>query len=396
MSAAERPPRLVDEPGALKDLCRELAGVPAYAFDTEFHLERTYYPQLALIQLAWGDHEVALVDPLAVDPAPLAEVFAGPAVAVGHAADQDLDVLDAACGVVPSTVFDTQIAAGFLGMSSPSLSRLVEQILGVRLPKADRLSDWLTRPLTERQRTYAGNDVAYLLEVRDVMVRRLEDSGRLQWAEEECAAVLPQRRRSTVPEEAWWKMGDSRSLRDRTRGVAQEVAAWRERKAAAVDRPRRTVLSDLALLAIVQRPPKNVEELRAIRGIDGRHLAKGGAEEILAAVRRGQALPREELHLPPEGRDSVASGTAVAVAAGLVRQIAEDLHFDPTLLASRADIANLLRGDPGRLDHGWRRRLAGEPIRRLVTGEVAAAFQPDGTLVLEERSHRAAPVPGDG
>lgn len=396
MSAAERPPRLVDEPGALKDLCRELAGVPAYAFDTEFHLERTYYPQLALIQLAWGDHEVALVDPLAVDPAPLAEVFAGPAVAVGHAADQDLDVLDAACGVVPSTVFDTQIAAGFLGMSSPSLSRLVEQILGVRLPKADRLSDWLTRPLTERQRTYAGNDVAYLLEVRDVMVRRLEDSGRLQWAEEECAAVLPQRRRSTVPEEAWWKMGDSRSLRDRTRGVAQEVAAWRERKAAAVDRPRRTVLSDLALLAIVQRPPKNVEELRAIRGIDGRHLAKGGAEEILAAVRRGQALPREELHLPPEGRDSVASGTAVAVAAGLVRQIAEDLHFDPALLASRADIANLLRGDPGRLDHGWRRRLAGEPIRRLVTGEVAAAFQPDGTLVLEERSHRAAPVPGDG
>lgn len=387
-----RRPRLVTDAAALEALIDEIAGQDAYAFDTEFHLERTYYAQLALIQLGWAG-QVALVDPLAVDPGPLGRLFAGPGVAVGHAADQDLDVLDAAVGVVPTTVFDTQIAAGFLGMSSPSLSRLVEQVLGVNLPKADRLSDWIKRPLSERQITYAANDVAYLLEVRAVMSAQLAERGRLQWAEEECAEVLSTRRRPTVPEEAWWRMGDIRNLRGKSRGVAQEVAAWRERKAAATDRPRRTILSDLALLAIAQRPPRDRSELQSMRGVDGRHLAKGGADEILAAVRRGQNLASAEIRLPPEGGDVAAPAVAVAVAAGLVRQIADDLEFDPGLLATRADITRMLRGMPGRLDHGWRRDLAGEPIARLASGQVAAAFAEDGSLVLEERSYRPVPLP---
>ena len=129
-------------------------------------------PDLALIQIAWADR-VALVDPLAVDPAPLAAVFDGPGKAVAHAAGQDLDVLLAACGALPVHVFDTQIVAGFLGMSSPSLARLVDQILGVTLPKADRLSDWLERPIPESQVDYAINDVAHLLELRRVLSERL-------------------------------------------------------------------------------------------------------------------------------------------------------------------------------------------------------------------------------
>ena len=108
-----------------QSLVAEVAGEEYYAFDTEFHTERTYVPDLALIQIAWAD-KVALVDPLAVDPAPLAAVFGGPGIAVAHAASQDLDVLMAACGAVPAIVFDTQIVAGFLGMSTPSLSRLVD------------------------------------------------------------------------------------------------------------------------------------------------------------------------------------------------------------------------------------------------------------------------------
>ena len=149
-----------------------LLGEEYYAFDTEFHTERTYVPDLALIQIAWAD-QVALVDPLAVDPAPLADVFGGPGKAVAHAAGQDLDILLAACGALPAHVFDTQIVAGFLGMSSPSLARLVDQILGVTLPKADRLSDWLERPISERQIAYAMNDVAHLLELRRVLSDRL-------------------------------------------------------------------------------------------------------------------------------------------------------------------------------------------------------------------------------
>jgi ribonuclease D len=390
MSETTSRPLMVTTSADLDSLCSEISGEPYYAIDTEFHTERTYYPKLALIQLGWAD-KVALVDPLTVDPQPLARIFSGPGIAVAHAAEQDVDVLEAACGVVPATVFDTQIVAGFLGLSTPSLARLIDQMLGLSIPKADQLSDWLTRPMSDRQITYAAGDVAYLLELRTVLTKELHEVGRLTWALEECAQVLAARRRTVEPEELWWKMGDVRRLTGRSRGVAQEMAAWRDRRAAVVDRPRRHVLPDLALLAIAQRPPRNRQELQQTRGIDGRHLAQGAAAEILDAITRGLALTPGQIRLPPEGREAQAPPAAVAVCAGLVRQIADDLSFDQGLLATRSDISNLLCGEPSRLDVGWRSAIAGDPIRRLMAGEVAAVFAADGTLVLEERTHRPGP-----
>jgi ribonuclease D len=384
---------VVDRDG-LATLVASARDAEYYAFDTEFHTERTYVPSLALIQIAWGD-QVALVDPLAVDPAPLAELFGGPGVAVAHAAGQDLDVIMAACGVIPPAIFDTQIVAGFLGMSSPSLSRLVDQVLGVSLPKSDRLSDWLERPISDRQIDYAVSDVAHLLELRAALADRLRALGRLEWALDECDLVLTERTSARDPEEAWWKLGDIRSMSRRSRSVAQEVAAWRERTAAETNRPRRTVLSDLGLLAISQRPPHNADELRRSRGVDGRHLAQGRAQEILAAVRRGLELPAERLRMPREGRDVPAPPAAVAICSGLVRQIADDLEFDQGLLATRADLAQLLSGEPSRLDTGWRRAIVGDPLRRLMAGDVAVAFGRRGHLVLEERSRKAVPLAGD-
>jgi ribonuclease D len=392
MSTPGADPLLVTDPAGLEALCNEVEGEDYYAIDTEFHTERTYYPQLGLIQLAWRDR-VALVDPLAVDPAPLARIFNGDGVAVAHAAEQDIDVLEYACGAVPATVFDTQIVAGFLGLSTPSLARLVDHMLGVSLPKADRLSDWIKRPIPDRQLTYAGNDVAHLLALRSTLTHQLEQLGRLTWALDECALVLGNRRREKVPEETWWKLGDIKNLSARSRGVAQEVSAWRERRAAAANRPRRSVLSDLALLAITQRPPKNREELTQVRGIDGRHLAQGGASEILGAIRRGLDLKPGDLRMPPDGRETVAPPAAVAVCSGLIRQIADNLNFDQGLLATRADINRLVCGEASRLDLGWRRALAGDPLRRLMAGDVAAAFGRDGALVLEERSGRPVPFP---
>jgi ribonuclease D len=169
--------------------------------------------------------------------------------------------------------------------------------------------------------------------------------------------------------------------------VAQEVAAWRERTAAATNRPRRQVLSDLGLLAISQRPPHNADELRRSRGVDGRHLAQGRAAEILRAVHRGLDLPADKIRMPSASREAQAPAAAVAVCSGLVRQIADDLDFDQGLLATRADIAQLLSGEPSRLDTGWRRSIVADPLRRLIAGDVAAAFDRPGHLVLEERSH---------
>jgi len=378
---------LVQSGEVLAEVCSAIAGEDRYGVDTEFHLERSYYPQAALIQLAWADR-VALLDPLAVDVTPLADVLRGPGTAVVHAVDQDLAVLDRTCGTVPSRIFDTQIAAGFIGMSTPSLARLVDRVLGVPLPKADRLTDWLRRPLTDEQMVYAAGDVIHLLALHDAMVERLEALGRREWAEAECAEVLAVPRRVLVPEEAWWRIRDHRQLRGTARGVAQEVAAWREREAARRDVPRRMVLADLALSAIVQRPPDDRRQLQEIRGMDGRHLGNGVAEEILEAVRRGRALAPEDLHVPPEAREERANAATVALAAGVVRQMAEERQFDPSLLATRADVADLVAGVGGPLDRGWRRDLVGAPLRRLLAGELAIAVGPNGGLVLEERSHR--------
>jgi ribonuclease D len=383
---------VITDSDQLEALCDEVTGEHFYALDTEFHTERTYWPKLALIQLGWLD-KVALVDPLAVDPSPLSRLFTGSGTAVAHAAGQDLDVLQSACGAVPSTVFDTQIAAGFLGMSTPSLARLVEQVLGIILPKTDQLSDWLHRPIPPDQLAYAEGDVRYLLALRSSMVSQLDERGRLDWAIEECTQVLAGRRRDLAPEEAWWKTGNVRKLTGRSRGVAQEVAAWRERRASELDRPRRSVLSDLAILTIAQRPPSSRQDLEKLRGVDARHLAKGAGAEILEAVDRGLSLARSELRLPPEVDDTRASPAAVAVCTGLVRQIADDMQFDTSLLATRADIAQLVTGDPSRLDRGWRGSIAGDPLRRLLSGGAAAAFDPDGRLVLEARVPMAEEPP---
>ena len=327
-----------------------MAGEEFYALDTEFHTERTYWPKLALIQMAWRD-KVALVDPLAVDPAPLGRVFEGPGTAVAHAAGQDLDIL----------------RHGVRRRSRPSLRhpgrrRVPRDVVAVPGPAGrPRARDQpgqggsalrLAPPTATResQLAYAAADVEHLLRLRSVMVDRLEQRGRLDWAIEECSLVLPGQRRHVVPEEAWWKVGDVRRLSGRSRGVAQELAAWRERRAAAVDRPRRSVLSDLAILTIAQRPPRNRQELEKLRGVDARSLAKGGAAEILEAVERGRELGHDDLRLPPDAAESKASQVAVAVCAGLVRQIADELDFDQGLLATRSDIALLVvgRAEPAR------------------------------------------------
>jgi ribonuclease D len=369
---------------SLESLCDEMAEEDFYAFDTEFHTERTYRPQLALIQLAW-QNKVAIVDPLATDPAPLARLFRGPGVGVAHAAGQDLEILRTACGAAPRAVFDTQIAAGFLGMSTPSLIRLVDRMLGISLSKTDQLSDWMVRPLPASQLAYAASDVDHLLALREAIVVQLDQRGRLTWALEECAVAQANQRHDVDPSKAWWKVSDVRRVTGRARGVAQEVAAWRERRASATDRPRRSVLPDLAIVTIAQKSPRTRQELESLRGVDGRYLAKGAATEILEAIDRGRSLGTGDLVLPPEAPENRASQVAVAICAGVVRHIGEILDLDQSLLANRADIAQLIVGEPTRLDTGWRAERAGVPLRRLLAGEMAAAFDPHGNLILEER-----------
>ena len=175
--------RWVDDEVDLLDLIDQLIVEPRYALDTEFHRERTYFPRLALVQVAWPGG-IALVDPLAVDPELFTKLFDSDAVAVLHAAQQDLDVLTHAVGSVPRVIYDTQVAAGFIGYATPSLVELVRGELGQSPAKGDRLTDWLHRPLTADQKEYAAADVRYLLDLQDHIDAKLIERGRLAWAVE--------------------------------------------------------------------------------------------------------------------------------------------------------------------------------------------------------------------
>lgn len=380
--------RYVDTPAGLEELLSDLAGVEEYAIDTEFHRERTYFPHLALVQIAW-ESGIALVDPLQTGVAPLRGLLESDAVAVLHAADQDLEILDRECEALPKVIFDTQVSSGFVGYVSPSLSSLIEHELGLRLHKADQLTDWTRRPLSAAQQSYAAGDVAHLLELRARLTSRLEGLGRVGWAAEECAILLRRDRSATDPARAWWRLPHSRQLRGPARSIAQEVAAWRERRAQSLDVPVRFVLSDLALMSIAQRPPKSRQELLGVRGVDGRHLNGGAAEELLAAVSRGKLLPPEELNLPPRNPLERINKPVVALASAYAGQLANELELDPAVLATRADIAAFFQEPPsGRLVSGWRHELIGASLERLAAGEAALAFGGDDKLVLEERSHR--------
>ena len=351
---------------------------------SEMCIRDRYYPALALVQLGWGDGQLVLVDPLAVDITSLGRLFDSEVEAVFHAAQQDLDVLTHAVGSVPRTFFDTQIAGGFVGYGTPSLVSLLSAEVGVSPPKGDRLTDWLRRPLTETQRDYAAADVAYLLQVQDNLVAKLEDLGRVQWVVDACQELRRRPVSGTNPNAAWARLKDVRGLRPRPRAVAQAIAAWRERTAMQRNVPVRQVLPDLAVLGISQRQPSNEKELKQARGVDDRFSRGKVAEQILAAVAEGKQAEPPTVGVSSDDLERELR-PAVTLISAWVSQVAKSEKIDTSILATRADLIAFLSDDPdARLAHGWRSELLGEGINHLISGAAALTFERGSGLRLVE------------
>ena len=373
--------RWIDASHELAEYIDGLGAEPRYALDTEFHRERTYFPKLALLQIAAAG-EIVLIDPLACDLSPLKQLFAGEAVAVVHAAQQDLDVLTHAVGSVPLHLYDTQLAAGFLGYSTPSLVSLLQSELRVTAAKGDRLTDWLRRPLSADQRDYAASDVAHLLQLQDTLDVQLAAEGRAEWVADACEELRTRPVSGTDPDMAWTRLKDVRALKSRARGVARAVSAWRERRAMSIDSPVRQVLPDLAILGISQKQPATVAELGLCRGVDDRHTRGVIAKDILAAVQEGMA---SEAALPAGDGEELDRSLrpAVTLVSAWVSEVARQQRIDTALLATRNDLVAFLRGDAdARLASGWRGAFLGEGIRRLVGGHAALTFDGHGGLSL--------------
>jgi len=375
--------RWIEDESALDEVIDEILLQPRYAIDTEFHREKTYYPKLALVQLKWGE-KTALVDPLAVDPRGLARLFESEILAVFHAAQQDLEVLRHASLSAPKNIFDTQIAAGFLGYSTPSLSTLVQAIKKVALSKGDRLTDWLRRPLTTAQCVYAADDVAHLLDLHDELSSQLNELGRTVWVADACNDLVARPSGPIDSRLAWLKLKEARSLKGSSRGVAQAVGQWREERAMRSDHPPRRIMSDMALLGIAQRVPKNVEELASTRGVDDRHLSSEFCKEIMTAIREGA---QHTIELPSHESDDVEKWArpALTLITAWIGELARKNKIDATLLATRSDISAFLRKSPeARLMQGWRAAVVGEDLNRILSGTVGLSVDRDGHLKLIE------------
>jgi ribonuclease D len=374
---------MIADTAELAAFCQRLSSAPYITVDTEFMREKTYYPQLCLVQLA-GPDEARAVDPLApgIDLAPLFALMADPNVLkVFHAARQDVEIFLHLSGAVPAPLFDTQVAAMVCGFGdSVGYETLASQLAKARIDKSQRFTDWALRPLTEKQIQYALADVTHLRVAYEKLVRKLERNGRLDWLVDEMAELASPDTYRTDPENAWKRL-KPRSSSPKFLAVLKELAAWREREAQERDIPRQRMLRDETLMEIAAHHPANVDELARTRGM-GKGMVEGrmGAA-LLDAVKRGLALPDDQIPKPPERVELPRGlGPVVDLLKVLLKMKCDAHGVASKLVANSADIEAIAADDHAQIPalHGWRRDLFGEDALALKHGRLALGFCTDG------------------
>lgn len=338
------------------------AGVPL-ALDTEFVRERTYFPRLCLVQVATPGG-IALIDALELgNEAPLAVPLLDPArVKQVHAARQDIEALLPVTGTPLAPVFDTQQAAALLGFPAQvGYAELVRQLLGVELAKGHARTDWARRPLSPEQLAYAADDVRYLPELVAVLEGRLEAAGRREWMAEESAQLGDISLYRVEPAEAWRRLKGLERLDPEAFAAARALARWREQRAMDRDLPRGWVLPDVAIYDLAQARPRTREALFAIASAPRGTAARAG-DEILAAIHDSRdAQPVEG---PEElSRPGPAQVRQMKSLQQRLQAIAAELGIQPEILATRRELAALIRGTRELpVLSGWRREVIGEPL----------------------------------
>jgi ribonuclease D len=366
----------IDTTDALAAFCRRQAGSGHIAVDTEFMRDKTYWPQLCLVQVA-GPEEAAAIDPLAsgVSLEPLLELMAeNKVLKVFHAARQDVEIFVNLTGAVPTPLFDTQIAAMVCGFGDAvSYETLASRLAGTPVDKSSRFTDWARRPLTERQLHYALSDVVPLRTIYQKLSARLDKNGRAAWLAEEMSTLTDPATYRQNPAEAWRRFR-VRSGNRRMLALLRELAAWRETAAQQRNLPRNRVLRDEAVLEIASHAPTTVAELARTRGL-GKNLAEGKlGGEILAAVARALALPESEYPFaPPRHEPSPKLAPLVDLLRVLLKLRCEEHGVAQRLVADTEELEMIAADDraPVRALHGWRAELFGKDALDVKHGRLA-------------------------
>jgi ribonuclease D len=373
---------MIDDAAALGALSERVARSAHVALDTEFHTERTYAPRLMVVQLAFDDGTV-IVDPLAVpDLRPMLDALAKTTV-VGHALSSDLKIFADRFDRVPPNIFDSQIAAAFLGYGMQiSLADLVRDLEQVRLAKSQTVSDWSSRPFSHKQLDYLVNDVAHLLPMHQKLTARLEETGRLAWALEECASLGDIERFRSDERRAYLRMPGAMRMSRRELAVLSELVRLRDEQARARDLPPKYIIPDDVVSGLATLRPKRTDDLEQLRRLDaGARRTLGPA--IVAAVARAEALPEDALPERPQRPLGLSRDTLAALMGVVVGEIARENELPQSLLVPRAALDRVAREIPStraefehalELSH-WRLALVGDPLWRLLSGEVHVAIE---------------------
>ncbi|MBE9504003.1 MAG: ribonuclease D [Proteobacteria bacterium] len=381
---------LIDTAKGLSEIIDRAMQADSVAIDTEFVWERTYYPRLGLVQIGVSEDECYLVDTPAIgDVKAIGRLIANPGVVkILHDAQQDLIILNRVTGALPKNIFDTRCAAGFAGLSSTiSLSDLLRQLVGVKLSKTESRTDWLKRPLTERQVEYAIDDIRYMHTLRDKLLQRMKDSRREVWMEEERALYEEtERYEEKDPYTQYKKIKGKRRMSAQDSSMLKELAAWREETARKENRPRGHIVSDEALVNLCRLKPKASSQLKGVKGLyDGEVRRYGSA--ILKVVKKGLSLEDNigaEHHEKFHVSDVLNAQTDFVLAYMKGKSI--DSKVDLALVSSRAEVTALLSDglsatpENHRLLRGWRREFLGEELLQLLAGKYTLRLDRDTGL----------------
>jgi ribonuclease D len=389
---------LITTTAELRAACARMARYPYVTVDTEFHRETTFWPILCVVQIA-SDDEALAIDALApdIDLAPLFGLMAEPhVVKVFHAARQDVEIFWKLAGLVPSPMFDTQVAAMVCGYGEQvSYGELAQSICRASVDKSSRFTDWVRRPLAQAQIDYAIGDVTYLRDIYRALMAKLKASGRLGWLEDEMRVLTAPATYEQHPDRAWERF-KTRARKPRDLAVLMEVCAWREAEAQTRDVPRSRVLKDDILVEVALAAPRTQEALANLRAFPrGMERSRAG-EEILAAVERG--LARDPKSLPkierPRGGGGNGSAATVELLKVLLRQVSDESGVAGKLIATVDELEAIAVSDKADVPalQGWRRKLFGARALELKQGRLALTVENGKVVALEWKEAEKAGI----
>jgi len=362
------------------------------ALDTEFVREKTYYPQLCLIQIAYPDlnnqAHLACIDPIAIEHLDtFGDILKDPNITkIFHAAYQDQEILFQRFGHTPAPIFDTQPAAAILGIGDQiGYARLVESLLDVSLEKSQSRTDWSRRPLTSKQVEYAIDDVRYLFKIYPLIIQKLATQNRLNWLDAEFEMLSDSQTYTPDPGSMWKKVKGLQTLKGKQLAVLQYLAAWRERQAIAKNRPRRWIVSDEVLLDMARFMPSTVSEVQQIRGFDESGLRQH-LPELIRLIDNSKQLPPEQwpklsIRKKPENNEEVVVDLLM-----MVLRYQANLHkISPSVIASRKKVEKMIMNGETQLPQDWRGSLVNEQFEALLAGKLQVRVEGSEVIIEAEQ-----------